>query len=165
MKSEAQAGFTWHVEVEHRDGRVERETLHNLMPTEGLNHLMSVAFKGGTQVPIWYIALYKGNYTPVPGLAAADFPAVAQEATDYTGARKEFVEGSVNAGSVDNSATRAEFEFTADTTVYGGVISSSSTKGSTNGVLISAVRFSSPKVCEAGAILRVVAANSLTSAA
>lgn len=166
MKTEAEIGFTWFVELEHTDGRVEREEVHNLFPLEGLNHLMSVAYKSGTQVGTWYIALYEGNYTPQPGITAADFPATAQECTAYVGsARKEFVTGSVSSGSVDNSASRAEFELTADKTIYGGVITSSSTKGSTNGVLTSAVRFSSPKVCETGSILRVVASNSLTSAA
>jgi hypothetical protein len=165
MKTEAAIGFTWALELVHRDGRVEREEVHNLIPTEGLNHMMSTVFKGGTQVPTWYIALYEGNYTPQPGLTAASFPADATECTGYNGARPQFVAGAVSSGAVDNSSARAEFTFTEDKTVYGGVITSSSTKGSVNGVLTSAVRFSSPKVCEAGAILRVVASNSLTSAA
>lgn len=166
MNTESRAEFTWHLELVHRDGRVELETLHNLQPEEGRDHMMKAIWKGGTQVSTWYIALFEGNYTPQPDIKAADFPTVAQECTAYSSTtRKEFVSGPVSSGALDNSANRAEFEFTADKTVYGGVITSSSTKGSTNGVLISAVRFASPKVCEAGSILRVVAANSQISAA
>lgn len=164
MNSEARSGFLWTLELEHADGTIEREQVHNLIPEEGLNHMQSVVFKGASQVATWYIALFEGNYNPDGGITAATFPSVATECTAYSpSTRPEFVEGSVVSGDVDNSASRAEFTFTANKTVYGGVITSASAKGATTGVLMSAVRFSSPKVCEEGAILRVVAANSLVS--
>jgi hypothetical protein len=166
MKSAAQVGFEWFVQVERTDGTIERERIHNLVPTEGLNHMMATEYKGGAQVTQWYIALFEGNYTPVPDLTANTFPATAVECTAYTaGTRKEFVTGAVNTGTVDNSAAQAEFIFNDDKTIYGGVITSSAAKGSVNGVLGSAVRFPSPKPMQAGDKLTVIASNSLTSAA
>lgn len=166
MNSKAESGFTYVVEVIHPDGRVsQREVVHNLIPTEGLNHQQSVTFKGATQVTTWFIGLYEGNYTPVAGVTAATISADSTECTAYTpGARVEFVEGAVAAGSVDNSASKAQFTFTAAKTVYGGFISSASPKGATTGVLISAVRFASPKNLAIGDVLSVTAANILVSA-
>jgi hypothetical protein len=166
LASQAESGFTYIVEVVSPDGRrSQREVVHNLIPTEGLNHMMGVTFKGATQVATWFIGLFEGNYTPVPTTAAATIAAAATECTAYTpGARVEFVEGAVAAGAVDNSASKAEFTFTADKTIYGGFIGSASPKGATTGVLISAVRFASPKVLTTGDVLSVTAGNSLVSA-
>ncbi|MBS0453949.1 MAG: hypothetical protein JSS14_21825 [Proteobacteria bacterium] len=166
MNSKAEFGFTWIAEVVAPDGTVsQREVLHNLIPDEGVAHMMGVTFKQSAQVATWYIALYEGNYTPTNDITAAQFPALATECTTYTPtSRVEWVEGSVVGGSVDNSAAKAEFTFTAAKTVYGGVLTSASAKGATTGLLISAVRFASPKVLEVGAVLRVVAGNALVSA-
>lgn len=166
MNSKAALGFTYIVEVVSPDGTVsQRETVHNLIPVEGLNHMMAVTFKRSTPVDTWYIALYEGNYTPVPLLTAAKFPAAATESIAYTpDARVPFVAGDIANGAVDNAAARAEFTFTAPKTIYGGAILSASPKGATTGVVISAVRFASPKVLEVGSTLRVLAGNSLVSA-
>lgn len=166
MNSKAESGFTYVVEVIHPDGsRSQREVVHNLIPEEGLNHQQSVTFKGTTQVTTWFIGLYEGNYTPVAATSAATISAAATECTSYTpAARQEFVSGAVAAGSVDNSASKALFTFTAAKTIYGGWIGSASPFGSTSGVLISAVRFASPKVLAIGDQLSVTAANILTSA-
>ncbi|MEZ2293938.1 hypothetical protein [Variovorax sp. RCC_210] len=166
MKSAAQVGFEWLVTIERADGRIERERVRNLVPTEGLNHMMATEFKGGAQVTQWYIALFEGDYTPQPGLTAAAFPSTALECTAYDAiSRPDFVTGSVSNGAVDNSSNKAEFIFNDNKTIYGGVITSSQAKGSVNGVLASAVKFGSPKLMNPGDKLTVVAANSLTSAA
>ncbi|MDQ8046904.1 MAG: hypothetical protein REI11_20030 [Patulibacter sp.] len=166
MNSRGRLGFTYTVEVESPDGTIsQRETVHNLLPDEGIAHMLAVTFKGAAQVPTWYIALYKGNYSPTAAITAATFPALATEFTDYTpSARVEFNEGAVSGGALNNGANRAEFTATADATVYGGVITSSSPKGSVTGVIASAVRFSSPKVLATGDVLRVTAGVSLVSA-
>lgn len=166
MESQAKMGFTYTVDVLHPDGSVSQaETSHNLIPDEGVAHTMGVLFKSSTQVATWYIAIYEGNFTPAGSITAATFPALATECTAYTpSTRPEFVEGAVAGGAVDNSASRAEFTMTADKTIYGGVITSASAKSATTGVLISAVRFTSPKVVATGDVLRVTAGNSLVSA-
>jgi hypothetical protein len=166
MDSQAEGGFTYVVEVLHPNGkRSQREVVHNLIPVEGLNHMMGVTFKSVGQVATWYIGLYEGNYTPISSVTAATIAAASTECTSYTPAQRvEFVEGSVVNGAVDNSASKAEFTFTAAKTVYGGFIGSASPRGSTSGVLISAVRFTTPKVLAIGDVLSVTAGNSLISA-
>ena len=164
MKETYQPGFVYTVDV-IKDGQVvDSETVHNLIPSEGLNHILSVLLAGGAQVPTWYIGLYEGNYTPTVDDLMATFPAAAVETTAYvSGTRMEFVDGAIASGSVDNSAAKAEFEFNGTKTVYGGFISSNSAKGNGSGTLLSAVRFGSPKVLESGSVLRVTAGFALVS--
>lgn len=153
--------------IEHiRGGAVlSREVVHNLTPIEGLNHIASVVAKGAAQVPTWYIGLFEGNYTPIPGDTAAGFPAAAVETTTYApSTRVEFNEGAVTGGVVDNTANRAEFTFTTGKTIYGAFMSSGQAKGSVTGVLISAARFGSPKAVLADDVLRVTASLEFLSA-
>lgn len=165
MNTNLKAGFRYLVEVVKDGVVIDSEVADNLMPTEGLNHMLGVTIKSVAAAPTWYIGLYEGNYTPVLTDTAALFPAAATETVAYSEAtRVEFVEGAVAAGAVDNSASKAEFTFTANKTVYGGFISSASAKGGVTGALLSAVRFASPKVLEIGAILRVTAGFTLASA-
>lgn len=164
MNTKLTGGFTYLIEVLKDGVVIDSETVHNLMPTEGLNHMLGSTLAGASQVSTWYLGLYEGNFTPSIGDTAALLPSLAVECTAYTGAtRKTWVPGAVAAGVVDNSASRAEFEFTANKTVYGGFMSSAPAKGATTGALISVVRFSSPRVLDTGSILRVTAGMTLTS--
>lgn len=166
LTSEAALGFSYFLEIVHADGRVEREgPFHNLIPTEGRNHMMGVTFKGAAAVAGWYLALYEGDYTPTAAIKASTFGALATECTAYASAtRPAFTSGAVADGAIDNSAARAEFLMTAEKTIFGGAMLSSSVKGAATGICMSAVRFASPKVLEVGATLRLLAGNSLISA-
>jgi hypothetical protein len=163
--------FGYFVRVYRPDGSEDEsqfEFVTNLVPTEGLNHILTVLLKGTSQISPWYIGLYGNNYEPQASDTMATFPGggVAGEITsEYDEAtREEFVEGVVAAGAVDNSASPAEFTFNQADTVYGGFIGSSSTKGSTTGVLLSAVKFASPKSMSADGVLRVTAGFTIVSA-
>lgn len=154
-------------EFEHvRDGVViDTWKEKNLIPTEGLNHMLDVVCKGGSQVSTWYVMPYEGDYTPLATNTAANFPGLATECTAYTEAnRVTWVEGAVSAGAVDNSANKAEFTINATKTIYGCALVSVATKGATTGVLLSAVRFSAPKSFVSSDTLRVTAPVSLTAA-
>lgn len=165
MKEHQPIGLVYTVETLDKEGRViDIEVVHNLIPTEGLNHTLGVLFKGASQVTSWFLGLYEGVYTPTAADTAATIAANATECSAYAeSTRVPFVSGSVASGSVDNSASRAEFTLNANKTVYGGFLVSSSTKGGTNGVLLSVVRFTSPKVLESGSVLRVTAGASFSS--
>lgn len=166
MKNKLKAGFTYLVEVIDAQGMVrESEIVKNLMPVEGLNHMLGVTLKGSAQVATWYVGIYEGNYTPVAGDTAAAFSASATESSAYTEAtRPALALGAVTAGAVDNTAVRAEFTANASKTFYGGFVTSAAAKGATSGVLLSAVRFASPKVLTATEVLRVTAGFTLVSA-
>ncbi|RST54106.1 hypothetical protein [Variovorax sp. DXTD-1] len=146
------------------DGRLLAEdppTL-NRVPMEGLNFMLRVMFKQETVPPDWYIGLYEGDYTPDGSETAATFPTVATECTAYTGARQPFVDGAVAGGATSNAASLAEFQFTADKTVMGAFMTSAAAKGSTSGVLLSVVRFPSPKVQVNGSKLQIFAGPTAT---
>lgn len=165
MKSVTHIGFEYTIEVINKDGEVtDREVVHNLMPIEGMNHLLAVLLLGASQNIAWHIGLYDTPYTPVAGDVAATFPTLAGEATGYANSQRMLFEGaSPVGGTLDNAANPAEFEFTAENEIHGGFISSSAAKGSTSGVLLSAVRFTTPKSVEPTSILRVTAGFALVS--
>ena len=166
MKECLTGGFTYTVELLDPAGNVvETSTDCNLMPAEGIAHLVNTTLKAGAQVTSWYVGLFEGNYTPASTDTAATLPAAATECTAYSAStRLAFTPGTLAAGAVDNAASKAEFTFSSDKTVYGGFISSASAKGSTSGVLLSVVRFGSPKILSAGSTLRVTAGFALASA-
>ena len=165
MNNEAAAGFTYLVEVVDAHGNVtDSETIHNLMPIEGLDHVLSTVLKSGAQVTQWFIGVYENLYSPTPNDTMALFPASAGESTAYVATtRPAFTAGTIATGSVDNSAAKAEFAFTGTKTIIGGFISSSSAKGSTSGVLLSAVRFGSAKSVDASSTLRITAGFTMAS--
>lgn len=162
----AVAGATYLVELFDPQGNlVSRETVKNLVPEEGLNHIAGVVFKETTQVSSWYIGLFKGNYTPLADAKAATIAAASTETTAYDeNSRVLFNSGDVNAGALDNTANKAEFTFNAVENIYGGFLVSSSPKAGTTGVLISLVRFSSPKQVEVGSVLRITTGIAFASA-
>lgn len=165
MKEHIKLGFVYTIEVVKDGIVVEREEhTHNLMPNEGMTHVSGVILKGASQVSLWYVGLYEGAYTPVLTDTMATFPGLAVETTAYTsGTRPAYAPGTVTNGNVDNASTPTDFTMNAAKTVYGGFISSASTKGGTAGVLISAVRFATPKVVESGSVLRVTAGFATSS--
>ena len=123
---------------------LSRELVSNVITTEGLNHILSVMFAGGTQVPTWYIALFEGNYTPVIGLTAATFTASATECTAYDEAtRVAFVEAAPAGGVISNSASKAVFTMNANKPLSGGALLSASAKSSTSGTCLAAARWTS----------------------
>lgn len=122
---------------------------HNLVPNEGLNHILDVVVHGSTPVTTWYMGVFEGNYTPVVGLTAATVASAATECTAYNGAtRPEYVEAAAASQTITNSANRASFVFNASKNIYGAFLVSSSTKGGTSGVLLAAAKFSAVKSVE-----------------
>ena len=131
-------------------GSVEAD---NIIPTEGRNSILNVAFNAATQITAWYLSVFANNYTPVAGDTAATFPAAAGESTAYAEAtRPAWNEAAAVAGVVTNAASPATFTFNATTTLYGGALSSSSVKAGTAGVLVSAAKFSTAKGVDSGDI-------------
>jgi hypothetical protein len=141
------------------------EEVHNLIPTEGLNYMLGAALTGVTQSSLWYIALFEGNYTPIAGVTAATFPAAATESTAYDeAARVAWTAGSISAGSVSNTASKAVFTMNATKTIYGIAQTSVSTKSATTGTLVSVARFAAAKSVVATDVLNVTSTLTATSA-
>lgn len=146
--------------LNYADGAVDP----NIIPTEGLNHILSILVAGGTQVNPWYVSIFSGNVTPGASLTAATYTATCTEFTSYSeSTRVAYVDGSIAAGAVDNDASRAEFTMSGSGTIYGGALLSASAKSSTSGTLLAAVRFSSSRAVVSGDTLQVKYTLSATS--
>jgi len=135
-------------DVEHiRDGKlIGVDQCDNIVVNEGLNHVLSVIFNGGTQVNPWYVGLFEGNYTPVATDTAANITANSTECTAYNESTRQVYNESAPSGqSLSNSANKATFTMNATKTVYGAFIASASAKSATTGTLMSAARFSAAR--------------------
>lgn len=123
----------------------------NLVVNEGLNNMLDVIFRGGTQTNPWYLGLFEGNYTPVATVTAATITAASTECVAYASATRVIYNEDAAASQITTNATnRASFVFNATKTIYGAFLVSSSTKSGTGGVLFSAARFSTAKNVDSG---------------
>lgn len=125
---------------------------HNLIPTEGIASILSVAFGADTQITAWYLAVFSGAVTPATNWTAANFTANASEITSNTegysdATRPAWTPGAVAAGVIGNLASKATFNIVCTTSVNiaGAGLLSTNTKGGTTGVLASATRFASTR--------------------
>ena len=168
IHSNGMLGFVYRYECIDKDGNVKwtmRE--ENLIPDVGRDYFLNAGLNGGTQYSTWYIGLYEANRTPVSADTMTSLIADCQESTSYTttgNARLTLNDDALSAGVWSNVGSPAEFTFTASKTIYGGFVSSNATRSSTSGLLLSAVKNSSPKTIETGEILRVTAGLSLITA-
>lgn len=138
--------------VEHDVNGQDVRFDHNLVPTEGLNHVLDVVLHGVTPVATWYIALYAGAVDPSASWTAANVTANSTEITSgaegYSeSTRVAYNEAAAAAGSITNAANKAQFTIVTATTlnVNGIFLASASAKGATTGALFSATRFSSQR--------------------
>lgn len=166
MKNLERIGFTYEVTQISPEGIViAHEKVHNLMPTEGIKHVIERLFLNGT-AQNWYIGAYTNSYTPVAADTAATFVASANETAAYTQATRPAFTAVLSSDnlSVTNTGQEAEFTFNASTRVTGLFISSNSAKSSTTGILLSAALLTTAKQMEIDGILRVNAGFSFASA-
>ncbi len=148
-KAKAFISGTYVHDVNGCDERVDP----NLVPDEGLMYLLSTGLYNGTKIPTWYLSLYAANYTPLPGLTAASYPATANEITSgsegYTEVTRPTWTPSAPAGNlIDNLANKAAFTIatSGSLTVNGAALVSEATKGAVTGKLASATKFSAARV-------------------
>ena len=134
------------VECYGPDGQLKwTDTYRNLTTTAGLNKYLDATLKTGLTSPTWYVGLITG-----PGAgntyAAADVMsshAGWTENTTYSNVtRPQWNPGSVAAGSVDNSASKAVFNISGSATIAGCFMVDNSTKGGTSGTLLGEGNFS-----------------------
>lgn len=117
------------------DGELKwRDDFHNLVVTVGLNDSLDKHFKGSAYTALWYVGLTAGST-----FAAADtmssHPGWAESAVYSNSARPTLTLGSVAAGSVDNSASKAVFNINASGNVFGAFVTTGSAPSGTAGIL------------------------------
>lgn len=134
----------------------------NLVPTEGMAHILNVAL-GSTAKPTgYYLAICAGGATPAGDWTAANYPALASEITSltegHTGAtRPQWTPTNTTSNVIDNLAAAPTLTMaTAGTlTVTGAALLSSSQRGGAGGVLVSAALFGLPRTFQNGDIYQL----------
>lgn len=129
----------------------------NLVPTEGLAHILNVAL-GTTAKPAGYfLALFSGAAAPAANWTAASFAAVASEIVSmtegYTSAtRPVWTPANTATGSIDNMAAVATVTIAtaSQLNVTGAAMLTNSTRGGTTGALVSATKYAAARVFQAG---------------
>lgn len=138
-----------------------REVIENLVPTEGLNHVLSTELKGVGYTASWFVGLISNtNFGSLQATdTAAQITAAApsggtnqwQESLVYSQAtRPALILGAVAAGSVSNAASLALYSISGTDTLNGGFIASSAVKSGTSGVLYGEGSFASTHAVSSG---------------
>lgn len=129
----------------------------NLVTDEGLTHLLNVALGTSPKPQGYFIALFSASATPQASWNAQNFSATASEIVSmsegYASAtRPKWNAQNTSTNSIDNMQSAARFEIKTDSTltVQGAALLTSSTKGGTDGVLVSAIKFNAPRVFQNG---------------
>ena len=123
------------------------EKIHNLVPTLGLNNILDEYLEGSTYTAAHYVGL---KSTGAPALADTMASHAAwTELTIYSeGARQTLSWAAASGGA--KVASQVSFSINGSGTVGGTMISTSSTKGGTTGILIVALNFSSSHTVASG---------------
>lgn len=128
----------------------------NLIPTEGLAHLLNVAL-GSKAKANCYLALFSGAAAPAANWTAATFAAAASEIVSmtegYTNAtRPAWTPTDTATGSIDNMTNVATVTIATSSqlNVTGAAMLTNSTKGGTTGALVSASKYSAARVFQDG---------------
>ena len=126
---------------------------YNLIPAEGIAHILNTCFFTESKVSAWYLAPYSSVYTPTSTLTAATFDNLAVELggapEGYSEAlRRTWVTATSSAGKVGNLASRATFTIVTASTINinGAGLLSSNVKQGTAGKIASATKFGSARV-------------------
>lgn len=148
-----------------------KETIKNLVTTQGLNYIMEAGFRSGTTYASWYVGL-KDTGAPDAGDTAAELPGTTMNWTEYTeyteGTRPALtLDGAFAGGTQDNSASPASFSIdTPAPDVYGVFLVDANVKNANTSanVLYGVGDFAAAKVVDAGDTLNVTVTLTATSA-
>lgn len=129
----------------------------NLIPTEGLAHILNVALGTTPKPASYHLALFSGSAAPAANWNAANFASVASEIVSMTEGytsptRPAWTTVNTATGSIDNMVNVATVTIatTSQLNVTGAAVLTSSTKGGTTGALISASKYAAPRVFQNG---------------
>lgn len=152
------------VECFDRQGRLKWvEEFDNLVVTAGCNKYLDATLKTGLASPAWYVGL-KGSGTPNAADTMSSH-ASWSTITPYSNANDPaWTPGTISAGSVDNSASKAVFNINASADVYGAFMKDNNTKGGTTGTLLGVGDFAAYRSVVSGDTLNVTVTCSIAAA-
>lgn len=125
----------------------------NLIVTEGLAHMLNVAFGSKPKPSGYFLALFSGTAAPAASWTAASFAATANEIVSMTeGYTSPTRPGwtstaDTNTSSIDNMGEVATVTFATASTlvVTGAAMLTNSARGGTTGALISATKYANER--------------------
>ncbi|MBU2487949.1 MAG: hypothetical protein KKA60_01015 [Proteobacteria bacterium] len=154
MEQRARIGGIFEVVCLRPDGLVRwSESIHNLVTSEGLDHLLNALLHGSTQVSPWYVGL-KNTGSGAAGDTLASHAGWTENSAYSGGSRPEYVEAAASGQSVTNSASRASFAINTDGQTIAGAFLASVASG-TSGTLLCVGDFSGAKSCGSGDTVEV----------
>lgn len=146
----------YHFECRDADGNLKwEETRNNLVTTAGLNDSLDKHFKGSTYTADWYVGLTNSSPTFAAGDTASSHGGWVENTSYNEANRQTLTLGTVSAGSVDNSASKAVFTASGSTTWGGAFVISNNTKGGSTGVLYGGAALSSNRSVSASDTLTI----------
>ena len=166
MEKQLNLGISQHYKFEcfDKEGNLKwTEEIDNLVTTVGLNTYLDYTLKTGQAAPPWYVAL-KNTGTPVAGDTMGSHGSWTENVTYSDANRQTLTLGTIAAGAVDNSASKAVFNINGTTTIYGAFVTSVNTKSGTTGILLGVGDFASSRAVINGDILNVTITFTITSA-
>lgn len=150
-------GITAKGEYFDRTNGGEWARTENLIPTEGLAHILNVALGTTPKPASYHLALFSAAAQPAANWTAASFATTASEIVSMTegyssATRPTWTPTNTSTGSIDNMAAVAKVTMKTNSslTVQGAAMLTSSAKGGTTGALISASKYASPRVFQDG---------------
>ena len=150
------------VECVGPDGQVKWvEEFDNIVVTAGKNKLLDATIKTGLTTPLWYVGL-KDTGTVVAADTMASHGGWTEDSNYSNANRPAYTPGSISAGSVDNSASKAVFNINGSTTIYGCFLADNNTVGGSTGTLYGAGDFGTPRAVISGDTLNVTVTLTIT---
>ena len=166
MKSIIPVGTWWELE-QYRKGRlIDKWGQKNVITTEGLNHMLNVAFNSATQITAWYMGLFEDDYTPLITNTYAT-PGFTESTAYDEATRVAYADATATTKIMTNSASKATFTISGTKTIYGAFLcgggSAASTKSDTagGGTLFASSKFATAKSVVDDDVLMVVCSITL----
>lgn len=150
-------GITAKGEYFDRKNNEEWQRTENLIPTEGLAHILNVALGTTPKPASYHLALFSAAAQPAANWTAASFATTASEIVSSTegyssATRPTWTPVNTSTSSIDNMAAVAKvtMKTASSLTVQGAAMLTSSAKGGTTGALISASKYAAARVFQDG---------------
>ena len=144
MKAGVRLGGVFEFKCFDKNGKLKWEdTAKNIVVDVGLQHILDVLFISGTsQIDPFYVGLTDGTPTVAAGDTMASHAGWV-EVTAYDEAVRQTYVDVRSSETVTNTASKATFTISSDSTTIGGAfLVSDSTKGGAGGTLLCAAAFS-----------------------
>ena len=127
---------------------VWEEKVHNIITTEGVQHILNTVLAGSSQIGSWHCALVESNTTPAAAMTY-QVPTFT-ETTSYDEATRPVYNeaAATTGGTVTNSANKGVFTISATKTMFGAALLGGGTAPavkagtSSGGVLLCMAQFS-----------------------